>query len=434
MISCRMITYPAKSKFVRPSARQWAQNLGRFFSRVAIFAINRTSAEVVAVHGLCHQSLGLSISLREKSPLRWAIEASSPIIGSGRSPGGANIAYALGIEIPRAYAIISLAMPGGIVGLAYCDSCEQPLSLEQINATFTFCHTTLSGEVLAISNNQQFIPQFNIRRSYVPLRVPRRNRPTATRNTANIEFVQNIAETAIDNDNADIQKDDLLTIETDVIHQEQISNDNALINDDNEQHQTNEELNLDLGESICSEIVHASLAPADIEKKEPIIPIVIDNVSESIKLQDNIICNTFINETELNSINDSKVIETELNHPNFLFSNVNIINDTQPQSIINLEKQSRNRAIKHVISSSLAASIAIAASLLLLVAPVSLSTTNTHTIVIAPNANLTSIAHELAAQGLIRSTTGFAWLARMTGAHRALRAGIYNLSANAWAW
>jgi UPF0755 protein len=35
---------------------------------------------------------------------------------------------------------------------------------------------------------------------------------------------------------------------------------------------------------------------------------------------------------------------------------------------------------------------------------------------------------------LVRSASGFAWLARVSGAHHALRAGAYTLSSDAWAW
>ncbi len=145
IIPARMTPYPIPSHLSRLTASQWASRLGAFFPRVAVFALNGASAETVAVSGMRHQALGESISLLDKNPLRWAIDAGSTLVGSGKSPGGASVAYALGLEAPRAYAIMPLAMPGGIVGLAYADSPEAPFALSQVSAALAYCQASLAG-------------------------------------------------------------------------------------------------------------------------------------------------------------------------------------------------------------------------------------------------------------------------------------------------
>ena len=69
------------------TAALWANALAQTFKRVALFEIKGTDARVVYLKGLDLSCRGQRVSLLAQNPLRWSIEAASPIVGSGRSPG-----------------------------------------------------------------------------------------------------------------------------------------------------------------------------------------------------------------------------------------------------------------------------------------------------------------------------------------------------------
>jgi hypothetical protein len=68
-------------------ATGWVKSLGRVFRRAAIFGVEGTTVRVVAVHGIGYHTIGRALSLLDKTPVRWAIEAASPIIGAGADDG-----------------------------------------------------------------------------------------------------------------------------------------------------------------------------------------------------------------------------------------------------------------------------------------------------------------------------------------------------------
>jgi UPF0755 protein len=127
-------------------ARRWAYELARSFKRVAVFALRATEAEVVALEGMGPQALGLTLSLVDRTPLRWSLEAASPIVGAGRGPGGELIANALGLRTPRAYAVIPIVAEGRIAALAYADTDAEAIDLGQATAAFALCHESLRAK------------------------------------------------------------------------------------------------------------------------------------------------------------------------------------------------------------------------------------------------------------------------------------------------
>jgi UPF0755 protein len=77
---------------------------------------------------------------------------------------------------------------------------------------------------------------------------------------------------------------------------------------------------------------------------------------------------------------------------------------------------------------------AAVALVLILIAPAGDAKSGPREVTIAPQTTLAAIAQTLEAKGLVRSATGFTWLARLSGADRGLRAGTYRLWPRAWAW
>jgi UPF0755 protein len=509
-----MMPYPQKQRLARPSASQWAEQLGRFFKRVAIFALNGTTAQVVAVHGIRHNALGVSLSLLERSPLRWAIEAASPVVGAGRSPGGASVAYALGIDAPRAYSVIPLAMPGGIVGLAYADACEQPLSSPQVNAAFGFCQTVLLGTALPTS-----------RRIHAEPRTPRRTRPLAKRDESRVRAVDDEtdanerpgsepivvanADAAIDcpeseqkppagasaiiaNADAAIDRPELkqkppagasaIVANTDAAidcpESEQkppagasaiVANTDAATScrlatelDADFEVDTSDDVALDAEASLFTALVQASMAEitqteaspatANVAVAEPNVyaaaPASADSdkalpfIDEILVIDDDESPSTSSSEARpgpgsqpvvLTQVTTNSIVEAAAVSPTSLHSPSLAI--VTPAGVVPVRaKAVHSRSHWRAVASTMAATLAIAASVLMLVAPVSRSHASGQRVVIAPQESLSSIARELETAGLVRSAAGFAWLARLTGAHHALRAGAYTLSSDAWAW
>ncbi len=122
----------------------WAAGLGKTFRRVAVFRVEGVHAKVASVSGMGPPPLGTAMSLVEHTPLRWAVEAASPIIGSGSAPGGTAIAACLGLSPPRAFAVIPLVVSRRLVALAYVDQAHDPMPLAAASDLFAYL-----GEVLA---------------------------------------------------------------------------------------------------------------------------------------------------------------------------------------------------------------------------------------------------------------------------------------------
>lgn len=460
--------YPQKQRLARPSASQWAEQLGRFFKRVAIFALNGTTAQVVAVHGIRHNALGVSLSLLERSPLRWAIEAASPVVGAGRSPGGASVAYALGIDAPRAYSVIPLAMPGGIVGLAYADACEQPLSSPQVNAAFGFCQTVLLGAALPTS-----------RRIHTEPRSPRRARPLAKRDESRVRAVDDeavatsnaaVCPVQLESDNQPADSETCIVANTATLNTQPATELDADFEVD-----TSDDVALDAEASLFTALVQASMAQISPSEASPTAPnvaapdlevqaavttsaasdtalpfideiLVIDNDDDESPVEDLPeipIATPALGSEAMPEPDGQPVVLTQVKtnslvaplaaSPTYLHNpNLAIV---APAGVVPVRaKAVSSRFHWRAVTSTMAATFAIAASVLMLVAPVSRSQAGGQRVVIAPQESLTSIARNLEAAGVVRSAAGFAWLARLTGAHHALRAGAYMLSSDAWAW
>jgi len=128
-------------------ADSWVLGLGKVFKRVALFRLQGTDAKLCAAHGIGLPPLGTTLSLLDPSPLRWAVEAASPIVGAGAAPGGGVIALALGVTAPRAYAIIPMVVNGRLDALAYVDQTREPLPLSAAAELFAFADRVLKGPV-----------------------------------------------------------------------------------------------------------------------------------------------------------------------------------------------------------------------------------------------------------------------------------------------
>lgn len=117
--------------------------LARVFTRIVLFAIDGTSARVIETRGTSAGLEGLCIPLIDQTPLRWAIEAASPVIEAGRSPGGAALASALRLSPPRAFAVVPIIIGGRLRALAYGDRATEALPLAQVAEVFTHCDRLL---------------------------------------------------------------------------------------------------------------------------------------------------------------------------------------------------------------------------------------------------------------------------------------------------
>ncbi len=121
-----------------------AEGLTALFRRVAIFRLDGTRAILERAVGMAPRP-GLEISLVDRTPLRSAIEAASPVIGSGRESGGLSLARSLEISPARTFAVVPLVENRRVVGLAYADRIDEPLSLSQTAELFRFCAEQLGA-------------------------------------------------------------------------------------------------------------------------------------------------------------------------------------------------------------------------------------------------------------------------------------------------
>lgn len=121
----------------------WGQELARVFQRVAIFEVEGSAAHLVATQGLPAPAAAESIALSAQTPLRWAIDAGSPILGSGQGPGGPEMTRLLGITPPRAFAVLPIMRSGHLVALAYADQGNDPLPLASVSELFAQCDRLL---------------------------------------------------------------------------------------------------------------------------------------------------------------------------------------------------------------------------------------------------------------------------------------------------
>ncbi len=154
MVSVLAAPEPRLAAATGPDRSDWAAQLATVFRHVAIFALEGISARVVRVYGIPPAALGASLSLLERTPLRWSIEAASPVVGAGKAPGGGVIAAALGLPSPRTYAVVPLVQQGIVTGLAYADAGAGALKLAEVAHAFTLCQHALWGARLAEKSPQ----------------------------------------------------------------------------------------------------------------------------------------------------------------------------------------------------------------------------------------------------------------------------------------
>ncbi len=123
----------------------WARQLSLSFRRVVVFVLEGKVARAVAEVGAGPDALGVAISLREQTPLRWTLEAASPLVLFGGAPGGEILPQRLGLTRPRALAIVPLVSGKRVVGFAYADAAEEALALPRVSEVFASCYRALSG-------------------------------------------------------------------------------------------------------------------------------------------------------------------------------------------------------------------------------------------------------------------------------------------------
>lgn len=131
---------------VSAQASSWIRGLSSIFRRIALFQIEGTTARVAGVHGMGPPPLNAGISLLEQTPLRWAVEAASPIVGAGAAPGGARIAAFLCISPPRAFAVVPFVFGGRLAALAYVDQASDPLPVSAAGELFSTVGRLLEQE------------------------------------------------------------------------------------------------------------------------------------------------------------------------------------------------------------------------------------------------------------------------------------------------
>lgn len=129
-----------------PDRDAWLGAFSGVFTRIVLFGIEGTSAKITAVNGLSDLLVGTTVSLAEQTPLRWAIEAASPIVGAGRSPSGEIMAKLLKLAAPRAFAVVPLVIGKKLAGLVYGDRGSDPLPLARVAEVFAECEKILSPQ------------------------------------------------------------------------------------------------------------------------------------------------------------------------------------------------------------------------------------------------------------------------------------------------
>ena len=138
------------------TAALWANALAQTFKRVALFEIKGTDARVVYLKGLDLSCRGQRVSLLAQNPLRWSIEAASPIVGSGRSPGLDVLQAALQIDQPRAFTVMPIVIDGKIRAFTYADNEREPFSLEAVSQLFETCQNAVAqADPAAVSTNRK---------------------------------------------------------------------------------------------------------------------------------------------------------------------------------------------------------------------------------------------------------------------------------------
>ena len=124
----------------------WVDGFRQLFARVAVLAVRGTAAQVVACGGVPAQALGKIFSLVSPTPLRWAVEAASPTVSSGVSPGGKELALGLGLTCPRAFVVVPIVLQAKLVALVYADMADGSLPMTAMADLLRYCDGLLGGD------------------------------------------------------------------------------------------------------------------------------------------------------------------------------------------------------------------------------------------------------------------------------------------------
>lgn len=154
--------------------RQLLGYLGQLFPRIAVFRLQGTYAQLESVHGEIEHPGTLQLSLVDRTPLRSAIEAASPIVGSGRESGGRALSRLLRLSPARTFVIVPLVADRKIAALVYADRVNKTLPLAQTAQLFALCARQLNPAprppARAVTSNRN-------RRPYAPrIHHPRQRR------------------------------------------------------------------------------------------------------------------------------------------------------------------------------------------------------------------------------------------------------------------
>lgn len=114
------------------AAQRLAERLAQAMTHVALFAIEGTYAVLATTHGFTAAPGRVSIPLSETTPLRWAIEAASPVVGAGRAAEATDFAKRIGLAPSRGYAVVPIADGGTLVALLYLDHGDNPISMQTL--------------------------------------------------------------------------------------------------------------------------------------------------------------------------------------------------------------------------------------------------------------------------------------------------------------
>lgn len=154
--------------------RQLLGYLGQLFPRIAVFRLQGTYARLESVHGQIEHPGALQLSLVDRTPLRSAIEAASPIVGSGRESGGRALSRLLRLSPARTFVIVPLVADRKIAALVYADRINKTLPLARTAQLLALCARQLdpapAPPLRAVSSNRH-------RRPYAPrIHRPRQHR------------------------------------------------------------------------------------------------------------------------------------------------------------------------------------------------------------------------------------------------------------------
>ncbi len=345
--------------------------MGRAFRRVVVFAIRGLDAEVVATYGMSPAVLGVCLPLREQTPLRWALQAASPLVGAGSAPGGDVLARHLGLSVPRAYAVVPLAPDGRITALVYADGDSEALPLSAVAKAFAAAQEVLSGQPIASPRPRR-----------LRLRQPRRPRANGARL---------LSETQPQTENTPSPAAYVASSEVSESSDAEIALFSAMV-----------------AESLAKEQV-ASLPPA-AEEAPPAVVVPPPLPASRPREPDPVL-------GQAAPVAECAAIVTP--------------QGVVPLAAIAGARQ-QARGWWRLGLAAAALLLLVSAAVFSALAPT--EPTGNVRITIAKQSTLGSISKELQERGVVRNAHAFSWLARMQDLDRQLKAGLYELPTGAWAW